>query len=226
MTYQHQWQNGTAVDWPAGKVVCVGRNYAAHAKELGNAVPEAPILFLKPATALVPLGPEFAIPAGRGSCHHETEISLLIGSTLSGVVDDAEARAAIAGITLGLDLTLRDVQNQLKQQGHPWEVAKAFDGAAPMAPFMPLPADVDLADLHFSLAVNGELRQQGHSADMITGIISLLQFIATIFTLQPGDVVMTGTPEGVAALHDGDALVLALGHQRWMTRVRQAAPGR
>lgn len=220
MTYQHQWQNGATVDLPVGKVVCVGRNYAAHARELGNAVPEAPILFLKPATALVPLEPAFAIPSGRGSCHHETEISLLIGSTLTGQVSEAEARAAIAGMTLGLDLTLRDVQNQLKQQGHPWEVAKAFDGAAPMGSFAPLPAATDLSDLSFTLTVNGALRQQGHSADMITGVLALLQFIATIFTLQPGDVVMTGTPEGVAALSIGDELVLASGGQSWVTRVR------
>lgn len=220
MTYQHQWQNGTPVDLPVGKVVCVGRNYAAHAKELGNAVPEAPILFLKPATALVPLEPAFTIPSGRGSCHHETEISLLIGSTLTGQVSEAEARAAIAGMTLGLDLTLRDVQNQLKQQGHPWEVAKAFDGAAPMGSFAPLPATTDLSDLSFTLTVNGALRQQGHSADMITGALALLQFIATIFTLQPGDVVMTGTPEGVAALNAGDELVLASGGKSWVTRVR------
>lgn len=222
MIYQHQWQDGTAVALPVGKVVCVGRNYAAHARELGNAVPEAPILFLKPATALVPLGPDFAIPAGRGSCHHETEMSLLIGSTLSGEVSAVEARSAIAGITLGLDLTLRDAQNQLKQQGHPWEVAKAFDGAAPMAAFVPLPIDKDLADLRFTLTVNGEIRQQGHSADMITGMVPLLQFIATIFTLLPGDVVMTGTPEGVAALNAGDALELSLGDQAWATRVRSS----
>lgn len=219
MTYQHQWQDGSPVNLPVGKVVCVGRNYAAHAKELGHAVPETPILFLKPATALASLQPSFSLPSGRGSCHHETEISLLIGRTLSGHVDAAEARASIVGITLGLDLTLRDVQNQLKQQGYPWEVAKAFDGAAPMAAFVPLSADVDLADLRFSLAVNGELRQQGHSADMMTGMVPLLQFIATVFTLQPGDVVMTGTPEGVAALHEGDELLLTLGEQSWETLV-------
>jgi len=220
MTYQHQWQDGSPVDLPVGKVVCVGRNYAAHAKELGHAVPETPILFLKPATALASLQPSFSIPSGRGSCHHETEISLLIGRTLSGHVDAAEARVAIAGITLGLDLTLRDVQNQLKQQGHPWEMAKAFDGAAPMGSFMPLSAEASLTELSLSLSVNGELRQQGRSADMITGIVPLLQFIAQYFTLQPGDVVMTGTPEGVAALQAGDALVLTLGEQSWETYVR------
>lgn len=209
MMYQHSFLDGSPCDFPVGKVVCVGRNYAAHARELGNAVPEAPILFLKPSTALVPLSPSFAIPQGRGECHHETEITVLVGKTLKNA-GESECRAAIAGVTLGLDLTLRDVQNVLKKNGHPWEVAKAFDGAAPLAPFMAPQAFGDLADQCFSLTVNGELRQQGNTADMITPVLSLLQYISTIFTLQPGDVVMTGTPEGVAPLQPGDVLTLRL----------------
>lgn len=220
MSYQHQWTDGSAIALPVGKVVCVGRNYAAHARELGNAVPETPMLFLKPVTALVPLGPDFAIPTGRGECHHETEITVLIGQPLSGVVSAAEAKAAITGIGIGLDLTLRDVQNVLKQKGHPWEVAKAFDGAAPMGPFLPPTGFADLTAITVGLTVNGEQRQSGSSADMITGIVPLLQFIATIFTLQPGDIVMTGTPEGVAALHSGDRLMPTLSGHFWQTRVR------
>ncbi len=210
MSYSHTFLDGSPCTFPVGKVVCVGRNYAAHARELGNAVPETPILFLKPTTTLVPLSPSFSIPAGRGECHHETEVTVLIGLTLTNA-NEAECRAAIAGITLGLDLTLRDVQNVLKKNGHPWEVAKAFDGAAPLAPFMAPAAFGDLLDTTFSLTVNGELRQQGNTADMITPVLALLQYISTIFTLLPGDVVMTGTPEGVAALHSGDVLVLTLG---------------
>lgn len=220
MGYQHLAVDGSLIDLPVGKVVCVGRNYAAHARELGNAVPETPMLFLKPATALVPLAPDFAIPTGRGECHHETEITLLIGATLSGEVSEDEARAAIAGIGVGLDLTLRDVQNVLKQKGHPWEVAKAFDGAAPMGPFLAPAGFPDLDAVRVSLRVNGEVRQDGTSADMITGILPLLRFIATTFTLQPGDIVMTGTPEGVAALRPGDALVLGLDRHAWETRAR------
>lgn len=220
MSYQHLNQHGDVIALPIGKVVCVGRNYAAHARELGNAVPETPMLFLKPATALVPLRPDFAIPAGRGECHHETEITVLIGTTLSGEASEDEARAAIAGIGIGLDLTLRDVQGVLKQKGHPWEVAKAFDGAAPMGPFLAPAGFPDLDAIRVSLRVNGEVRQAGTSADMITGILPLLQFIATIFTLQPGDIVMTGTPEGVAALSSGDTLELGLDAHRWATRVR------
>lgn len=220
MAYQHLRADGGVIDLPVGKVVCVGRNYAAHARELGNAVPETPMLFLKPATALAPLGPDFAIPAGRGECHHETEISVLIGATLSGEVSEGEVRAAIAGIGVGLDLTLRDVQNVLKQKGHPWEVAKAFDGAAPMGPFLDPAGFPDLAAIRVALRVNDEVRQDGSSADMITGILPLLRFIATLFTLQPGDIVMTGTPEGVAALCSGDRLTLRLDGHSWSTRVR------
>lgn len=219
MTYSHTFLDGSPCNFPVGKVVCVGRNYAAHARELGNAVPETPILFLKPSTALVPLSPSFAIPQGRGECHHETEITLLIGNTLTNA-SEAECRAAIAGVTLGLDLTLRDLQNVLKKNGHPWEVAKAFDGAAPLAPFMAPAAFGDLAGTKFSLTVNGDLRQQGNTSDMITPVLALLQYISTIFTLQPGDVVMTGTPEGVAALRAGDVLVLELGALRAETMVR------
>lgn len=208
MKYAHTFLDGGPCELAPGKVVCVGRNYAAHARELGNAVPETPILFLKPSTALASLVQGFAIPSGRGECHHETEVTVLIGRTLKHA-SEAECHAAIAGIGLGLDLTLRDLQNELKKKGHPWEVAKAFDGAAPLSAFL-RPEGIALDDIRFSLAVNGEPRQRGHSADMITGILPLLAYISGIFTLEPGDVVMTGTPEGVAALRSGDALVLEM----------------
>lgn len=202
------------------KLLCIGRNYAAHARELGNAVPETPMFFLKPSTAAVPLGPDFAIPRGRGACHHETEITVRIGRRLSGPVSEQDVLAAIDGIGLGLDLTLRDVQDGLKQKGHPWEVAKAFDGAAPLGPFLDPAGFPDLQDIRFTLDVNGARRQTGHSADMITGIVAMIRHAVMIFTLEPGDVVMTGTPEGVAALTSGDLLTLTLGDQAWTTRVR------
>lgn len=219
MVYEHRFADGTPCALPAGKVVCVGRNYAAHARELGNAVPETPILFMKPATALVALEGGFGIPQGRGECHHETEITLLIGKTLRHAAID-ECRAAIAGAGLGLDLTLRDVQNELKKKGHPWEVAKAFDGAAPLSSFLPPEPFGDFTDVTFALTVNGAARQRGHSADMMTPVLPLLAYISTIFTLLPGDVVMTGTPEGVAALHGGDVLRLELGTAAWSGRVQ------
>lgn len=227
MTYQHRWHDGRVIELPAGKAVCVGRNYAEHARELGNAVPAAPILFLKPSTALVPLQPAFSLPAGQGECHHETELTLLIGRQLSGTVTADTALAAVVGVGLGLDLTLREVQNQLKAQGYPWEVAKAFDGAAPLGPFVPVAELPPLDRLGLTLAVNGQRRQQGQAADMITAMVPLLQAIAAVFTLLPGDVVMTGTPAGVAALQPGDELLLTLeADRRWQWRTRVADLGR
>jgi 2-keto-4-pentenoate hydratase/2-oxohepta-3-ene-1,7-dioic acid hydratase in catechol pathway len=235
MGYQHQWHGGAATNMPVGKLVCVGRNYAAHARELGNEVPDAPIIFLKPSTSAVALAPAFSIPKGQGECHYETEITLLIGQRLSAVsmsdgatqgtyadyaISAEQARTAIAGIGLGLDLTLREKQNELKAKGQPWELAKAFDGSAPLSCFLPVAEFPDLAAVEFSLSINGERRQNGHSADMITDMIALLQFITRYITLLPGDVVMTGTPAGVAALHSGDALTLQLADvATWQTRV-------
>ena len=216
MSYQHQWLDGTRINLPVGKAVCVGRNYAAHAKELGNVVPDAPILFLKPSTAIVPLSPSFSIPSDRGSCHHETEIAVLIGQTISKI-DVKDAAEAIAGYGLALDLTLRDLQNQLKKQGYPWEVAKAFDGACPLSPFMKPEQLGDVYHTEFTLMVNGEPRQQGLTDDMITPVYELIAYISQIFTLEAGDLVLTGTPEGVAALAVGDKLVLSVVGQRFET---------
>jgi 2-keto-4-pentenoate hydratase/2-oxohepta-3-ene-1,7-dioic acid hydratase in catechol pathway len=203
--YKHRRVDGSVIALPVGKAVCVGRNYAAHAKELGNAVPEAPILFMKPRAAFVHLVDPIALPQGLGECHHETELCVLVGATLKNA-SEAECRAAIAGLTLGLDLTLREQQNELKKKGLPWEIAKAFDAAAPMGDFLAADAVSDLTQLEFCLQVNGQLRQQGNTADMITAVLPLMAHISRTFTLEPGDVVMTGTPEGVAALRAGDEL--------------------
>lgn len=210
MTYQHQYSDGTPIDLPLGKVVCVGRNYAEHAQELNNPVPSEPLLFLKPATSVVPLNEGFRLPTGRGAVHYETEIALLIGTPLSGTVSPSDAAGAIAGVGLALDLTLRELQDQLKAKGHPWERAKAFDAACPLSPFVRLEQAPALNAMPLQLTINGELRQQGNSADMITPVIALLQHIAGVFTLLPGDVVITGTPAGVGVLNPGDELELAI----------------
>ncbi|WP_373186217.1 fumarylacetoacetate hydrolase family protein [Halopseudomonas sp.] len=210
MNYQHRYADGSPADLPVGKVVCVGRNYAEHAKELNNPVPTEPLLFLKPSTAIVPLAESIVLNPSRGPVHYETEIALLIGSTLSGEVNEAEATAAIAGVGLALDLTLRELQDQLKAKGHPWERAKAFDGACPLSVFIPATSAPQLDDIALQLRINGEVRQQGRSAQMITPIAILLQQISTVFTLLPGDVVITGTPAGVGILHAGDRLDLSI----------------
>lgn len=212
-TYQHQWLDGSTIDLPVGKAVCVGRNYADHAKELNNPVPSEPILFIKPTTGIVPLSPQFAIPAQQGECHHEAEIALLIGAPLSKA-DVAEVIDAIVGVGVALDLTLRDLQSTLKEKGHPWERAKAFDGSCPLSPFVPMAEFADLKAVDIALTVNGDVRQQGNSSAMLFPMIELVAHISHWFTLQPGDVVLTGTPAGVAALQSGDELELRLA-ERW-----------
>ncbi|WP_027856749.1 fumarylacetoacetate hydrolase family protein [Marinobacterium jannaschii] len=210
MSYQHQYQDGTAVGLPLGKVVCVGRNYADHAAELNNPIPTEPMLFIKPASSVVPMAQPFRLPTGHGSVHFETEMAILIGQPLSHATE-AEAAAAIAGVGLALDLTLRDLQGKLKEKGHPWEKAKAFDGACPLSAFVAAGAVADLQNLQIRLRVNGEVRQDGNSSHMLNKVLPLISYISDFFSLQPGDVVLTGTPAGVGPVVAGDQLKVGLG---------------
>ncbi|WP_404415810.1 fumarylacetoacetate hydrolase family protein [Marinospirillum sp.] len=198
-------------DWqrPLGKIVCVGRNYAEHAAELNNPVPAQPLLFMKPATAAVQLSKTLQLPGDRGPVHYETELALLIGKPLSKATPD-EVLPAIAGVGLALDLTLRELQSQLKQKGHPWELAKAWDGACPLTDFVPARQVENWQELELSLAINGEERQRGKASQMLTPIPELLSYISQHFTLLPGDLVITGTPSGVGELAAGDQLELQL----------------
>ncbi|SDU32260.1 2-keto-4-pentenoate hydratase/2-oxohepta-3-ene-1,7-dioic acid hydratase (catechol pathway) [Pseudomonas pohangensis] len=223
MTYQHQYLDGTRIHFPLGKVVCVGRNYAEHARELNNPVPSEPLLFIKPGSCVVPLDDSFSIPAERGAVHYEAEIAVLIGKPLSKTPDAEEVLDAISGFAPALDLTLREVQDQLKAKGYPWEVAKSFDGACVLAPFVPGDALTDLTDIGIRLSLNGVVRQDGNSRDMLNPILPLIQHICGQFSLQAGDVVLTGTPAGVGKLADGDLLELELvGQAGFTTRVVQA----
>lgn len=205
MQYIHRFEDGTAFQWPLGKVVCVGRNYAEHARELNNPVPSEPILFIKPATAVQSFAQPVRWPAQKGECHHEVEIAVLIGRDLTQV-DEQQAVEGIAGFGLALDLTLRDLQSKLKEKGHPWEIAKSFDGACPLSNFIRPEKVADLADIPVRLTVNGQVRQDGNSSQMLTSIPRLISYISQYFTLQAGDVVLTGTPAGVGPLRPGDQL--------------------
>lgn len=209
--YEHKWIDGSAVELPVGKVVCVGRNYAEHARELGNDVPAEPLLFIKPATALRDLNAPVMLPVGRGEVHHEVEIVVLIGAPLTDATPQA-AQAAIAGYAVGLDLTLRELQSRLKERGEPWEKAKSFDGAAPVSGFVDARGVSTRQNLAVSLEVNNQVRQHGHSGQMLFPIFPLVAEISRHFTLLPGDVVYTGTPAGVAPLVSGDQLVAKLGN--------------
>ena len=218
MTYQHRTLDGQPFALPVGKVVCVGRNYLAHIHELGNAIPETPILFMKPATALVSLDQPIRWPPGWGECHHEVELAVLLGQELRQA-DAHTAHGAVAGYGIALDLTLRDLQNSLKMQGHPWETAKAFDGACPVSSFLSPDQVSDPQNMELTLHVNGELRQQGNTGWMIHSIFDLLAYMSSHFTLQPGDLVLTGTPAGVGPLQAGDVLQLGLADRTFTASV-------
>lgn len=218
VAYQHHYLDGSPLDLPVGKVVCIGRNYLDHIRELNNAVPETPILFMKPATALLGFDEPIRLPEGRGECHHEVELAVLVGRELRNA--DAETVcAAIVGYGVALDLTLRDLQNELKKKGHPWETAKAFDGSCPLSPFLKPEALPDPQATDLCLRVNGAIRQQGNTQQMMIGVFELMAYISTHFTLRPGDVVLTGTPSGVGPLHPNDALTLSLAGHDFTVRV-------
>lgn len=193
------------------KIVCVGRSYADHATELGNAVPEQALLFIKPASSLANLHDGITWNTLLGSCHYECELSLRIDQTLSQEHDPIKALQAVGAVTLGLDLTLRDVQNQLKQQGHPWERAKAFDGSCVLGDWVAV-ADVveDWRKVQFEFWVDDECRQQGDTSLMLFDVGELLCEMSQSFRLDVGDVVMTGTPKGVGALQSGQKLSMKL----------------
>jgi 2-keto-4-pentenoate hydratase/2-oxohepta-3-ene-1,7-dioic acid hydratase in catechol pathway len=198
---------GEAVGVPraVGAIWCIGRNYAEHAAELGNAVPEAPVIFLKSAGALGPREGEFALPPGEELPHHETELVLRIGRG-GFALGEVQARAAIAAVAVGLDLTLRATQSKLKEKGLPWVRAKSFRDAALISAWAEVGADEDLGDLSVELDVNGSLRQRGHVREMLWKPAALVAEVSRLCPLQPGDVIFTGTPKGVAEIRPGDRL--------------------
>jgi len=209
-------QNGESIgeyDFSTSKVVCVGRNYAAHAKELNNPIPKTPLLFIKSSNTLVDLEDQISIPKDHGDCHHELEIAILIARRLTNV-SAQECLAAIEGVGLGLDLTLRELQNELKSKGQPWEKAKSFDGACPVTGFIALKEFTNLQNIDFRLNKNEHCAQMGNSKDMLFDIPNLITQISACFTLYPGDIILTGTPEGVASLNSGDRIELELQHQK------------
>jgi len=172
----------------------VGRNYAEHAKELGNAVPDPqssePMIFLKAGSSIVPNGGRFALPKFSSDIHHECEVAYRFDQQLN-----------LTEMTLALDLTARDIQTRLKTAGHPWTLAKSFKASCPLGPFVPA-----VFDVKFTFRVNGEIRQIGQTSDMIHPTEKLRKFVIDRFPVVPGDLLLTGTPKGVAVLKPGDRL--------------------
>jgi len=190
-------------------VYCIGRNYALHAAELGNAVPEEPMVFMKPSHAVTDFASGLLpVPNGVGEVHFETELVIRIGRAYG---EETEADKLIDGYAFGIDFTLRDVQSVLKKQGHPWLKAKGFLGSAPITAFRPFPGTAALAEQDFTLTKNGEIMQHGNIKDMIFDLQTIVHYVGTRYGLGAGDVIFTGTPAGVGAVSDGDELRIAYG---------------
>ncbi len=191
--------------YPIGKIVCVGRNYAEHAKELGNEVPDKPVIFLKPTSAAIFSGDKIVHPAFSTDMHHETELVLLIGRKIKDAGVN-EAEKAIIGYGVGLDMTLRDIQTELKKKGHPWTIAKGFDTSAVLSDFISVNDYRLTLDEEIILRVNETERQHEKLSRMIFTPVQIVEYISSLMTLEEGDLVFTGTPAGVNKAVKGDKL--------------------
>lgn len=196
------------------KIICVGRNYAAHAKELNNNVEENPVIFLKPETALIPPRQPFFYPSFSKDVQYECELVVRICKVGKHIAERFAGRY-YNELTLGIDFTARDLQSNLKAKGLPWELAKGFDGSAPTGTFIDKSTlNKPVNDLRFSLQVNGNLQQEGHTADMIFPVDRIISFVSAYYTLKIGDLIFTGTPAGVGPVQPGDHLTASLEEQQ------------
>lgn len=196
------------------KILAVGRNYLEHIKELGNQTPEEPVIFSKPETALLRNNEAFYYPDFSNDVHHELEIVLKI-SKMGKNIEEKFAHKYYDEIGLGIDFTARDIQSRLKAKGLPWDLAKGFNGSAPISEFVSK-KDYDLKNLNFELEVNGELKQKGNTSLMIYSFDYLISFVSKYFTLKTGDLIFTGTPAGVSPVKVGDRLVASLEGKRML----------
>ena len=187
------------------RIFCIGMNYVAHIRELGNEIPDTPAVFMKSPLSLVRPGEPIHVPAHGSGFQHEVEVVVKIGKE-GRAAAAAEALSFVSGVTLGLDLTLRTTQAELKKKGLPWEKCKAFEQSAPLGDFIVYPGSIKLDDISFGCRVNGEVRQQGTTRDMLFSIPVLIVEISRIWLLRPGDIIYTGTPPGIGPLNAGDTI--------------------
>ena len=187
------------------KIICIGRNYIDHAKELNNPVPEHPVFFMKPETALLLKNRPFYYPDFSSAIHYEVELVIKIQRN-GKHIPKRFARKYYHEVALGIDFTARDLQAEAKKKGLPWEIAKAFDGAAPLSPFVPLDSLQNKENIAFTLRKNGAIVQQGYSADMIFSIPQIIAYVSRFVSLKMGDIIFTGTPAGVGEIAIGDTL--------------------
>ncbi|MEJ5306610.1 MAG: fumarylacetoacetate hydrolase family protein [Ignavibacteria bacterium] len=197
---------GSTNEFIVRKIACVGKNYLEHAKELGDAVPEKPVIFLKPSSSIIFSGDKIVYPEFSKSLHYETELVLLIGKT-GKKIPESDALNYIAGYTVGLDMTLRDLQSEAKKLGHPWTISKCFDTSTVLGEFTPANQVENPNSLDIKLWVNGELKQSDNTSNMIFSVEEIVEYLSYYFTLEEGDLVFTGTPKGVGEVKVGDKLV-------------------
>jgi len=187
------------------KIVCIGRNYTTHISEMSAQRTKEPVLFLKPPSALLCAGNPIILPAYSSDVHYEVELALLVSQRASSI-NRNEWRSFIGGIGVAIDLTLRDLQQHAKEKGLPWSISKGFDGSCPISSFVTLQENTDLHKLVLKLEVNGKTRQHASTGEMIFKVDELISYISRIFTLEQGDLILTGTPEGVGPLLNGDRI--------------------
>ena len=193
------------------KIICIGRNYAAHIEELKNEKPGQPVVFLKPDTALLKGGAPFFYPDFSTNIHHEIELVLKI-SKEGKYIQPQFAHRYFDEIGLGIDFTARDLQDQCKAKGLPWEIAKAFNGSAPIGDFKSVTEFSDLKNIDFHLEINGEVKQKGNTSLMLFDFATIISYVSQFFTLKKGDLIYTGTPAGVGPVHTGDQLIGFIGN--------------
>jgi fumarylpyruvate hydrolase len=196
-------------EFPVHRIYCVGRNYADHAVEMGFSGREPPFFFMKPADAVLPVAEgqtgQMAYPPLTANLHHEIELVVAIGRGGAGI-RAADAAGHIWGYAVGLDMTRRDLQNEMKKQGRPWSIGKGFDQSAPIAPLVPFARSGELLKGAITLAVNGVVKQKGDLAELIWSVNETIEQLSAAWTLQPGDLIFTGTPSGVGAVVRGDVM--------------------
>ncbi|MCK4620913.1 MAG: fumarylacetoacetate hydrolase family protein [Desulfuromonadales bacterium] len=197
---------GSEKSYPVGKIVCLGRNYLEHIRELGNQVPDRAVIFCKPASSIIPDGGTIEIPDYSNDCHHELELALLIGKS-GKCISEQDALDHVVGYGVALDLTLRDVQAEQRERGLPWEIAKGFDTSCPLSDFVAADQVDNPNNIRLTLTVNGEIRQEGTTAQMMRSVEQIIAEISKFYTLEEGDIILTGTPAGVSAIESGDQLV-------------------
>jgi acylpyruvate hydrolase len=210
-TFHHHFRmktirvRGSTEAIPVGKILCLGRNYSEHAKEMRTEIPDRPVVFIKPSTAIICDGEDICIPKISHELHHEVELVVAISETGKHIPRD-RTKEHILGYSVGLDMTLRDVQAEAKNKGLPWSVAKGFDTSAPVSEFIPTSMIRNLTELEIRCKVNGKLRQSSRLSQMIFSVEETIAYVSALFTLERGDLIFTGTPAGVGKVDTGDRI--------------------